>query len=147
MRINKLIVLFTLSVVTSFAYADSPQSSEPHITRWYTNQQAQNGLKIYQTHCQSCHQAGAEGSKNWIEKDESGRYPAPALNGHAHTYHHKLDNLRRVVREGGTLQGGVMPAFAEKLSHQQIDEVLAWVQSNWSDEIYLAWLRWSKQDR
>jgi mono/diheme cytochrome c family protein len=32
-----------------------------------------------------------------------------------------------------------MPGFAEKLSAEQIDDILAWVQSHWSDEIYRIW--------
>ena len=33
-----------------------------------------------------------------------------------------------------------MPPFGEKLNSQQIDAVIAWVQSNWPDEIYLRWV-------
>jgi mono/diheme cytochrome c family protein len=32
-----------------------------------------------------------------------------------------------------------MPGFADKLSPQQIDQILAWVQSHWSDKIYAIW--------
>ncbi|EGW54146.1 hypothetical protein TevJSym_ap00130 [endosymbiont of Tevnia jerichonana (vent Tica)] len=32
-----------------------------------------------------------------------------------------------------------MPGFADKLNNQQIDDILAWVQTHWSDEIYRVW--------
>ncbi|MES9921821.1 MAG: hypothetical protein ABW161_16470 [Candidatus Thiodiazotropha sp.] len=38
-----------------------------------------------------------------------------------------------------------MPGFGEKLKPQQIDEILAWVQSNWTDEIYAIWYERDQQ--
>ena len=35
--------------------------------------------------------------------------------------------------------GGNMPVFGDKLSPQEIDANLAWVQSHWSDRIYALW--------
>jgi len=107
--------------------------------RWYNEQQVKNGEKHFQTHCTSCHNADASGTSNWREKDINGNYPPPPLNGTAHTWHHHLDSLRRTVRIGGVALGGVMPGFADKLNNQETDEVLAWVQSHWSAEIYAAW--------
>ncbi len=34
-----------------------------------------------------------------------------------------------------------MPPFNEKLSAEEIDAVIAWFQSLWSDEIYTVWVR------
>jgi len=115
-------------------------SSKKHnITRWYNRSQVSKGNDIFQAHCASCHQADASGVKNWRIKDETGAYPPPPLNGTAHTWHHNLDVLRRTVRLGGKRLGGTMPGFSEKLTDQQVDSVLAWVQSNWPDNIYEAW--------
>jgi len=36
--------------------------------------------------------------------------------------------------------GGVMPGFKDKLNDKEIDFVLAWIQSHWSDKIYEEWL-------
>ena len=44
------------------------------------------------------------------------------------------------MRNGGAPVGGWMPAFGATLSDEEIDAVLAYVQSLWSDEIYRAWL-------
>ncbi len=148
-------MLFSLFVLSGCVNSSGKTESMPETTetntvkvvRWYTQAQQKNGFAIYQRYCLECHKENATGAKNWTDKDENGFYPPPALNGHGHTYHHKLDNLRRSVREGGIAKGGAMPGFTGKLSPQEIDEVLAWVQSLWSDDIYTAWLRWSKNDK
>lgn len=110
------------------------------VSRWYNKSSVRKGEKIYQQHCASCHQADASGVKAWREKDEKGYYPAPALNGTAHTWHHSLDALRRTVSLGGKRLGGRMPAFSEKLNEKEIDYVLSWVQSHWSDSLYEQWV-------
>ncbi|MCW9012770.1 MAG: cytochrome c [Gammaproteobacteria bacterium] len=108
-------------------------------SRWYSDRQVKKGRHIFQTHCASCHQADASGTQNWREKDVSGNYPPPPLNGTAHAWHHPLRSLKRTVQAGGVLLGGTMPAFSEKLNDREIEDVLAWVQSHWSDEIYSMW--------
>jgi mono/diheme cytochrome c family protein len=56
-----------------------------------------------------------------------------------------LSILRRTVRVGGVSLGGTMPGFGEKLKSHQVDDILAWVQSHWSDEIYRVWHERSEQ--
>ena len=34
---------------------------------------------------------------------------------------------------------GTMHGFADKLDDQQIDAILAWIQSHWSEEVYTLW--------
>ncbi len=111
------------------------------VARWYTQEQVQHGYALFQTHCASCHKRDASGTPNWKEPDAQGRLPPPPLNGTAHAWHHPLALLRRIVRNGGIPMGGSMPPFKEKLSAEQIDAILAWVQSHWSDRIYAAWSR------
>jgi mono/diheme cytochrome c family protein len=117
----------------------SALTNTPVRQRWYTEQQLVQGSEIYQTHCASCHKSDASGTSNWRQKDANDNYPAPPLNGSAHTWHHHLKGLKNTVRFGGVQLGGTMPGFKNKLNNQQIEAVLAWVQSHWSDEIYSAW--------
>ena len=35
-----------------------------------------------------------------------------------------------------------MPGFADTLNAKQIDAILAWVQSHWSEAIYVSWLEY-----
>ena len=123
--------------------AVKPDSASPPLSglteRWYTRMQAERGHALFQTHCAACHQPDASGTKDWRSLDANGKLPPPPLDGTAHTWHHPLSVLRRTVRLGGVPLGGSMPGFAEKLSENEIDEILAWVQSRWPDEIYRVW--------
>lgn len=120
-------------------------SGNKPVQRWYTQQQVQAGGPLYQKYCAECHQPDASGTANWRQLDEDGNYPPPPLNGTAHTWHHHLDGLRGTIRRGGVPLGGKMPGFADRLGAQDIDNILAWVQSHWSDEIYLSWKRIDEQ--
>ena len=117
----------------------TPLQTLPPIERWYSEAQVERGNDLFQANCAMCHKPDASGTPNWREVDAQGNYPPPPLNGTAHTWHHPLSVLRRVVRVGSVPMGGTMPGFADKLNTEQIDDILAWVQSHWSDEIYRVW--------
>ncbi len=119
------------------ASADSPAQAAG---RWYSPAQIQQGKPLYQQHCAACHGDQGQATPNWRSPDSSGHYPPPPLNGSAHTWHHSLNVLRRTVREGGARLGGQMPGFKDKLNDREIDEILAWVQNQWPDQIYQVWL-------
>ena len=107
--------------------------------RWYSEAQAARGNSLYQVNCAVCHKQDASGTGNWKQRDAEGKLPPPPLNGTAHAWHHPLSVLRRTVRLGGVPLGGTMPGFADKLSAEEIDAILAWIQSHWSDEVYRVW--------
>ncbi len=107
--------------------------------RWYSQAQVESGDTLFQKNCANCHKPDASGTLNWRKTDVYGKYPPPPLNGTAHTWHHPLSVLHRTVRVGGIPLGGTMPGFGDKLSDQQIYDILAWVQSHWSNEIYRVW--------
>lgn len=111
----------------------------PPIERWYSQAQVTRGNALFQENCASCHKPDASGTPNWRETNADGKYPPPPLNGTAHAWHHPLSILRRTVRVGGVPLGGTMPGFGEKLNSGQVDDILAWVQSHWSDEVYRVW--------
>lgn len=116
----------------------APASAPVHL-RWYGQEQVGAGATLYRENCAVCHKENAEGTLEWKKRDANGKLPPPPLNGTGHAWHHSLDVLRNVVKRGGVPIGGSMPGFEEKLSEEQIDAILAWVQSNWSDEIYIVW--------
>ena len=116
----------------------SPVQTVP-IARWYNQTQVARGDPLFQANCASCHKSDASGTPNWKQANPDGKYPPPPLNGTAHAWHHPLSILRTNIRVGGVPLGGSMPGFGDKLNKTQIDDVLAWVQSHWSDEIYGLW--------
>lgn len=115
----------------------NPVSSQN--SRWYSQDQAKHGNTLYQANCAACHKPDASGTTDWKRLDAKEKLPPPPLNGTAHTWHHPLSVLRRTVKNGGIPLGGTMPEFGSKLNPQQIDDILAWVQSHWSNQIYHTW--------
>jgi len=107
--------------------------------RWYNPAQVERGNALYQANCASCHKADTSGTPDWRKVDALGKYPPPPLNGTAHAWHHPRSVLHRTIREGGVPLGGSMPGFGDRFSSEQIDDILSWIQSHWTDEIYQLW--------
>ena len=108
-------------------------------SRWYAADQVQQGQKLFTENCARCHGANAEATSNWKQTDKDGKYPPPPLNGTGHAWHHDIAQLQESIREGGKQLGGTMPPFKDKLTAQQIDQVIAYFQSKWPDELYQKW--------
>lgn len=99
------------------------------------------GQGIYQAECAACHGAQLEGQANWQTRRPDGKLPAPPHDASGHTWHHPREQLAAIVKFGlvppQAPPGYVsdMPAFGGKLSDAQIDNVLAWIESQWPQEI------------
>ena len=143
------ICVLSLSIVLSApAYAGAGHVEKPisskekqRMDRWYHKSMVKRGEPLFKEHCASCHQEDASGGHNWHEKNAEGIYPAPPLNGTGHAWHHARKSLKKTIREGGHRLGGTMPGFKDKLNDREIDSLIAWFQSHWSDRIYDAWVR------
>ncbi len=108
--------------------------------RWYTTAQLTSGKQVFSNNCASCH--GDKGQSlvdDWRKTLADDSYPAPPLNGTAHAWHHSKEALLRTINNGGIPLGGTMPAFNDKLSKDEKDDVLAYVMSLWPDKVYKAW--------
>ena len=107
--------------------------------RWFNQDIVNYGDSLFQQNCAVCHGVNAEGTKEWKKRDENGNYPPPPLDGSAHAWHHSIPQLVRSIKEGGIKLGGVMPAFGDKLSNEEVLAMIAFFQSKWSDEVYKVW--------
>ena len=107
--------------------------------RWFSQAVVDHGAELFQQHCAVCHGANAEGTTNWKQRDANGNYPPPPLDGSAHAWHHSIPQLLSYIKGGSIKIGGVMPAFGDKLSDQQVLTLIAFFQSKWSDELYQRW--------
>jgi len=97
------------------------------------------GLKLYQQTCGACHGKQGEGAPGWQQRDKQGKFLPPPLNGSGHTWHHPKAVLLDIINNGTLRLGGNMPAWKDKLSDDQIEDILFWVQSQWDKEIFQAW--------
>jgi len=107
--------------------------------RWFNQDIVDYGNSLFQQNCAVCHGVNAEGTKEWKKTDANGDYPPPPLDGSAHAWHHSIPQLARSIKEGGIKLGGVMPAFDDKLSDQEVLALIAFFQSKWPDEVYKVW--------
>lgn len=108
--------------------------------RWYSAEHVEQGQKVYEANCATCHGTDAEGVINWRERDANGNLPPPPLNGTAHAWHHPIPVLVNQIKNGTPVGMGTMPGFSDQLSDNDITSVIAWLQSRWPDEIYTTWL-------
>ena len=135
MQPNRLIAILFISLLSH-----GIQAAES-VPREFDFLQMKRGGELFQQHCASCHGKNAEGAPNWQQRDKNGKFPAPALNGTAHAWHHPTKVLIDVIQNGTERIGGNMPPWKDKLSEAQIRDIIAWFQAKWSDEIYAAWHR------
>lgn len=99
----------------------------------------EDGETTYTTYCAACHGVDGEGQnpEDPYAPDENGRYMAPPHNENGHTWHHGDDVLNQIINEGGmgdTQFFNEMPAFGEMLSDNQIEAVLTYIKSFWTEE-------------
>jgi len=130
-------------IIFSIALSHSVSAAET-VSRDYDFLQMKRGAQLFRQHCAVCHGHNAEGAANWQQRDKHGKFPAPALNGSAHAWHHPTKVLIDVIQNGTLRNGGNMPPWQDKLTEVQIRDIIAWLQSMWSDEVYSAWYRIEK---
>lgn len=99
------------------------------------------GAGIYRQHCAVCHGEKLEGQPNWRARLPNGRLPAPPHDESGHTWHHSDDVLFGITKHG-LVPGKYapadyesdMPAFAGKLSDDEIWAVLAYIKRHWTSK-------------
>lgn len=120
---------------------DGPATSAPGAARHGLDPaRVSRGEAVYNAHCVLCHgPRGAGLPGDWRKTGPDGKYPPPPLDDSAHAWHHPTQVLRRVIRKGSPPGMGNMPAWEGKLSEREIDDVVVYIKSLWSDEIYARW--------
>lgn len=102
-----------------------------------------DGRMLYSENCAACHGADLSGQPDWRTPGADGRLPAPPHDDSGHTWHHGDGILFRYTKLGGKAlmaEKGVdfdsgMPGFGDRLSDQQIRNILAYIRSTWPERI------------
>lgn len=103
--------------------------------RWYAPHEVERGAKLFDRYCSTCHGARESGGLDWDHLTINAKDVVP-LDGDGHVWHHSLGELVDTINEGN-LKG--MPALGRQLDRAEILDTIAFLQSNWSDEVYNAW--------
>ena len=145
-----ILVLVALSLIS--CSQDSSGSSEQTTIEKATNQernfdaeQIKRGRQLYLKNCTVCHGIYAEGATDWQQRNADGTFPAPPLNGTGHAWHHPHKALVDTIKHGTIRLDGNMPPWKDRLSDQEINDIIIWFQSKWPDELYQAWQRIDKK--
>jgi len=124
---------------------DNNKSVDPESVHTVLDAQISRGRQLYLKNCTVCHGINGEGSPDWRKRSADGTYPAPPLNGTGHAWHHPKKVLVNTIKNGTAKLGGKMPAWRDRLSDQDIDDIIVWFQSQWPDQIYEAWQRMDRE--
>ncbi len=127
----RFILLLTVLLLTACGKSGPPLDSR------YNKEMVSAGGKLFTKNCAVCHGAKGQGNAKWRVRQADGNFPPPPLNGTGHAWHHPQKQLIGVV-QNGTPRG--MPAWKGKLTLEQTQSVLAWLQAKWPDRAYNAWL-------
>jgi mono/diheme cytochrome c family protein len=118
----------------------------PPPDRYQDSQQIARGQAVYTEHCAGCHGPDGKGQPgDWRVRDADGHYPPPPLDDSAHAWHHPTAVLLQAIREGSPPGEGNMPAWAGILSEQNMQDVVAYIKSLWSDPVYQLWWKLERQ--
>ena len=136
---KRLLLAFMLG-----ACSDAPSPGEHPKANPRDAAQVALGARLYAQQCAACHGANLEGQPNWRERLPNGRMPAPPHDESGHTWHHADDVLFAITRNGLVPPYAPrgyesdMPAFAGRLSDDEIWAVLAYLKSHWTTPELLA---------
>lgn len=97
------------------------------------------GRQVYGQYCASCHGAEGEAQPNWQTPNELGELPAPPHDSTGHTWKHSDAMLYHIVLQGwrdpfNTTERLTMPAFRGMLSPREIQAVIIYLKTLWTDE-------------
>jgi mono/diheme cytochrome c family protein len=118
----------TVAALLAVSCAGGGKASTP-VRASLTGAAVSLGQSIYEQNCATCHGINGEGQPNWRERLPNGQLPPPPHNGSGHTWHHGDGQLYDIVRNG--FAG--MPAWGDKLSHDEILAVLTYIKTFWDD--------------
>ncbi len=125
------IVVFVLVSVTVLVAPAALQSAQNSDT-------LARGAQVYAANCASCHGARGEGGNPAapLERDTNGLRPAPPHDSTGHTWHHPDALLKEIITNGSSYPDfqSPMPAWGDKLSEAEIDAVIAYIKTWWTDE-------------
>lgn len=121
--------------------ASKPQASMPGPGD-FSVQNLSRGAALYVEHCLQCHGPEGQGHPDWQTPTNGTFVAAPPINGTGNDWKRSQRDLIGIIRAGAKRNGmPVMPAYAGRLSDQDMVQILTWLQALWPPEVYERWLK------
>ena len=134
-RLLAAIGVVAIGALALAVWRTPPEQNDPE-----NQEQIARGAAIYAESCAACHGAQLEGQSNWRTANADGTLPAPPHDVEGHTWHHPDSMLFSYIELGGQVvlkdaPGFIsaMPGFGDRLSPQDIRDVLAFIKSRWTE--------------
>ena len=129
-------LLMSLICCVALSGCEATATGIPYLDK----QKVSTGKIVYASNCASCHGVALEGQPNWQKRSANGYLPAPPHDETGHTWHHPDQMLFEFTKYGPQRYAGAdyksaMPAYEGKLSDEEIWNVLAFIKSQWPEEI------------
>ena len=142
MKEKYILMLLGAMIVGLFAFfredatiADD-KKTEPRTSMNTVN--LKDGHNVFLNNCAACH--GVEANGGLPEQPMGGMtaeggFVPPALNGTGHSWHHPDKLLLKIIKNGSFEPTSPMRGFKDKLSNDDIHNVLAYIKSLWPKQI------------
>ncbi len=120
----EIVLMCVVLIVTAMPVsAETGRSPDPN--------SVDRGLSLYTKNCASCHQQNGVGEMiPWSIRNPE-FVPAMPLNESSHAWHHGDEQLIQTIQNGNMR----MPPFEKLLSASELQDVVAYIKSLWSDRI------------
>lgn len=102
--------------------------------------EVKRGDMIYRNYCAACHGPQGEGlGEDWKQRNAQGELPPPPHDDTGHTWRHSDKMLYRMIREGwrdpfNRTERLTMPAFGQVLETEEIEAVVDYLKTLWTEE-------------
>lgn len=122
--------------------ASSPVTPPPVTVRLFDAASLARGANHFAERCAACHGPEGQGHPDWQRPSDGQFAAAPPLNGSGNDWKRTRAELAAVIKNGVRRKGDkavIMPSMQGKLSERDIEDLLNWMQSLWSAEVYETW--------
>jgi len=144
---RQLVIMFcTLLLAGCDDSAKEPEAQGMGLRQYDRNVLAR-GAQVFQTHCSVCHGYSGEAKAGWQKPGPDGKLLPPPLDDNGRAWRLSSSEMKQFIRQGSPAGRGNMPAWQGKLSDREIDDVVTYTTSLWSDAVYLQWLAEVEQPR
>ncbi len=105
--------------------------------RFFSTESLFQGVRLFHEHCAQCHGPEAQGHPDWRNPKVAA---APPLDGTGNAWKRRKQDMISIIKNGAKRNGEpVMPAWKDRLTDQQIEDIIIWYQALWPPEVYERW--------